>query len=169
MGISASYHKEMSIALPGQVSDTSRYNIDGACVVDNANDGTPAVDVKVGHAVRVVHVDTDGVKQIQQIAQTSEVPYGVAIRSHFQTEADDGSMVYKANGGINVITVGRVWMVYGGSDDTAPGFGGHVRVNAQGQAVKDSESSAKETGWSFTGAMTKFDKLKLVEVQLHQI
>lgn len=168
MAIAAYYKAEMSAALPGQVSDTSRYNVDGACVVDNAQPETPAKDVKVGYAVRVVHVDNDGVKQIQQIAQISEVPYGVAIRSHFQAEADDGSMVYKANGGINVITVGRVWMVYGESGDTAPGFGGHVKIDAQGRAVKDSGSGAT-TGWSYTGAMTTFDGVKLVEVQLHQI
>ena len=47
--ISASYHVAMARALPGQVSDTSAYNIDGACVLDGDAGSTIYVGVGVQH------------------------------------------------------------------------------------------------------------------------
>lgn len=154
--ISASYHVAMARALPGQVSDTSAYNIDGACVLDEG-------DILVGVAVQVKSVDAMGHKVMKPMAGGG-TPYGVAIRSHFQTTSKDGRMIYEAGGGINVMTAGRVWMV---SEDTqAQTFGSPVKLTEEG---KVKSTGAVVTGWTYTGDYTTFGDLKLSEVQLHQL
>ena len=154
--ISASYHVAMSRALPGQVSDTSAYNIDGACVLEDG-------DILVGVAVQVKEVDAIGHKVMKPMAGGG-TPYGVAIRSHFQTTAKDGRMIYEAGGGINVMTAGRVWMVT--EDAQAQTFGAPVKLTEQGVVKSD---AAVVTGWTYTGDYTTFQDLKLAEVQLHQL
>ncbi|EDJ1279863.1 hypothetical protein GE594_10400 [Salmonella enterica] len=154
--ISASYHVAMARALPGQVSDTSAYNIDGACVLEEG-------DILVGVAVQVKSVDPMGHKVMKPMAGGG-TPYGVAIRSHFQTTSKDGRMVYEAGGGLNVMTTGRVWMV---SEDTqAKTFGAPVKLTEQGVVKSD---GTVVTGWTYTGDYTTFGDLKLSEVQLHQL
>lgn len=154
--IGASYNIEMARALPGQVSDTSAYNIDGACVL---NDG----EILVGTAVQVKEIDSFGDKVVKQV-QSGGTPYGVAIRSHFQTTAKDGRMIYENESGINVMTTGRCWMI---TEDTgAQTFGTAVKLTDQGVVKSDGDV---ETGWTYTGDFTKFGDIKLAEVQLHQI
>lgn len=154
--ISASYHVAMARALPGQVSDTSAYNIDGACVLDEG-------EVLVGVAVQVKEVDALGHKVMKPMAGGG-TPYGVAIRSHFQTTSKDGRMIYEVGSGINVMSAGRVWMV---SEDTqAQTFGVPVKLTVEGKVKSD---GAVVTGWTYTGEFTTFQDLKLSEVQLHQI
>ncbi|WDR21611.1 hypothetical protein PJM35_0033 [Salmonella phage vB_SenS_UTK0007] len=154
--ISASYHVAMARALPGQVSDTSAYNIDGACVLEEG-------DILVGVAVQVKSVDPMGHKVMKPMAGGG-TPYGVAIRSHFQTTSKDGRMVYDAGGGLNVMTTGRVWMV---SEDTqAQTFGAPVKLTEQGVVKSD---GTVVTGWTYTGDYTTFGDLKLSEVQLYQL
>lgn len=154
--ISASYHAAMARALPGQVSDTSAYNIDGACVLEDG-------EILVGVAVQVKEVDALGHKVMKPMAGGG-TPYGVAIRSHFQTTSKDGRMIYEVGSGINVMSAGRVWMV---SEDTqAKTFGTPVKLTVEGKVKSD---GAVVTGWTYTGEFTTFQDLKLSEVQLHQI
>lgn len=154
MAISASYRVEMSRALPGQVSDTSAYNIDGACVLDGD------VNILVGVAVQHGGVDAMGNKKVKPMASEGKA-YGVAIRSHFQTTSASGRMMYEAGGGINVMTEGRVWML--ADADIAVAFDGDVKLDESGQV---SESGEITTGWKFTGDKTKFQDLFLVEVKV---
>lgn len=158
--ISASYHVAMARALPGQVSDTSAYNIDGACVLENAA-GNQNKPVFVGVAVQHGGVDAMGNKLIKPMAASGKA-YGVAIRSNFQTTSKDGRMVYKAGSGINVMTKGRVWML--SVESEAPAFKTAIKLDDSGQV--DLTSGLIETTWIATGDFTEFQGLKLVEVQL---
>ena len=158
--ISASYHVAMARALPGQVSDTSAYNIDGACVLENAA-GNQNKPVFVGVAVQHGGVDAMGNKLIKPMAASGKA-YGVAIRSNFQTTSKDGRMVYKAGSGINVMTKGRVWTL--SVESEAPAFKTAIKLDDSGQV--DLTSGLIETTWIATGDFTEFQGLKLVEVQL---
>lgn len=155
MAIPATYRVEMSRALPGQVSDTSAYNIDGACVLDGD------VNVLVGVAVQHGGVDAMGNKMIKPMAASGKA-YGVAIRSHFQTTSESGRMMYEAGGGINVMTEGRVWMV--AKDETAPDYKTAIKLADDGEV--DTTSGTITTDWVATGDFTEFQGLKLVEVKL---
>lgn len=161
--IGASYFAVMSRALPGQVSDTSAYNIDGACVLENAA-GNQNQSVFVGVAVQHGGVDAMGNKLIKPMAASGKA-YGVAIRSHFQTTSADGRMIYESGGGINVMTEGRVWML--AKDASAPAFGTTIKLSNDGQV--DTGSGAIETNWIATGDFTEFQGLKLVEVQVQKV
>lgn len=155
--INASYQRDMAIALPGMVADTSKYNIDGACVVNKG-------DVFVGAAVHVVHAQAvDGHKLVKAM-EASKVPYGVAIRSHWQTVNSQNQMVYEEGGAINVMTSGRVWML--SKSEEAPTFGTAVKLDVDGQEKSDGEI---ETTWTYAGGWTKYKDIQLVEVQLHQL
>lgn len=154
--INAAYAVAMAYALPGQVSDTSAYNIDGACVLDEG-------DILVGVAVQVKEVDPLGHKVMKPMAEGG-VPYGVAIRSHFQTVSVNNQMIYEAGSGINVMTAGRVWMV--SKDDSAQTFGAPVKLNVSGEV---DNAGAIITGWAYTGGYTKWGDIILSEVQLHQL
>lgn len=161
--IGASYAVAMSYALPGQVSDTSAYNIDGACVYDDE----AATDILVGVAVQVKSVDEGGHKVMKSMADGG-TPYGVAIRSHFQTVSKNGQMVYEPGSGINVMSSGRCWMVT--EDAQAQTFGAPVKLTVDGVVKSD---GAVVTGWTYTGEYTTWGtgaaQVKLAEVQLHQI
>lgn len=159
--IGAYYAVAMSHALPGQVSDTSAYNIDGACVLSGS-------DILVGVAVQVESVDEGGHKVMKPMAEGG-TPYGVAIRSHFQTTSKYGQMIYEEGGGINVMTSGRCWMV--SKDASQQTFGAPVKLNTDGEV--DSAAGAIVTGWTYTGGYTTWGTggaaIKLSEVQLHQL
>lgn len=130
-----------SVALAGMVADTSLYNIDGACVVG----GTTAIPV--GTAVRVTEADpVDGHKVVINTGISGEeAPYGVVVRSHYETP--DGTA--KAQEAVNVMTHGRVWM-RAASNVTADS----VKVGA---AVSISASGLVDTGgvgkpnWTYAG------------------
>lgn len=160
--IGASYFAVMPRALPGLVSDTSAYNVDGACVLENAA-GNQNQSVFVGVAVQHGGVDAMGNKLIKPMAASGKA-YGVAIRSHFQTTSADGRMIYESGGGINVMTEGRVWML--AKDESAPAFGAAVKLSNDGQV--DTNSGTIETNWVATGDFTEFEGLKLVEVQVQK-
>lgn len=159
MAISASYRVAMSRALPGQFGDTSAYNIDGACVLNNA-EGSATKNILVGVAVQHDGVDAMGNKMVKPMASGGKA-YGVAIRSHFQTTSADGRMVYEVGGGINVMTEGRVWML--ADADITVAFDGEVKLDESGQV---SQSGEITTSWKFTGDKTKFQDLFLVEVKV---
>nr|DAE45851.1 MAG TPA: Scaffolding protein SbcC like [Caudoviricetes sp.] len=157
MAIPATYQATMARALPGQVSDTSAYNIDGACVLDGS------ANVFVGVAVQNGGVDSMGNKLIKPMA-SGGVAYGVAIRSHFQTTSADGRMVYVPGGGINVMNEGRVWMLAVDGQTQQP-YGTAIKVDESTGKV-DTTSGTVEPNWIATGDFTEFDGLKLIEVQV---
>lgn len=167
-----SYYNEMPVALPGQVSDTSRYNVDGACVYNPAAGQTQSL--YCGLAVTVGGVFHDGVKDIRPITAANEKPYGVAIRSHFATVNHDQEMVYLTGDGINVLTVGRVWMIADGN--LSPTFGSTVYIDhATGRCTESTTADKITTTWTYAGGRTVLkgkttsDDIHLLEVQLRQI
>lgn len=127
-----------SVALAGMVSDTSLYNIDGACVLDFEN------GITVGHVVGVTSAQAiDGHKVVSTPTETA-LPYGVLVRSHY--EAADG--IYKHQEACNVMTHGRVWVRT--NLTAAPAFGSPVFVTTGG-VVSASAAGAFNTGWKFAG------------------
>lgn len=153
MAINSSYAVEMGIALPGMLSDTSAYNVDGACACDG--------DVPVGVAVSVTETfPVDGYKVVKVVADGA-VAYGVAMRSHYQSPTG----VYESGDAINVVSHGRIWMVC--DDTTAPGvFNAPVKLVAGTGHV--AAAGTINTGWTFAGGFTKWKDVNLVEVQLTQ-
>lgn len=136
--------KTRSIALAGMISDTSLYNVDGACVLTT---GSP---VAAGTVVGVVSSQpVDGHKVVGVPVSSDVPPYGVAIRSAY--EAADGT--YKPQEAINVISAGRVWVRT--TLSAAPKVGDAMFVDAQGRVVAGpagSEGAAPyATDWTAAG------------------
>ena len=132
-----------SVALAGMISDTSLYNIDGACVVGGA------APIPVGTFVGVTSAQpVDGHKVVGLPAVTGSPvkPYGVVVKSHYETP--DGTA--RVNEAVNVMTHGRIWVR--SRLTSAPTFGAPVMVSATG-LVED--SGAVETGWTFAGGYIK--------------
>lgn len=152
-----------SVALAGMVSDTSLYNIDGACVV-GGSDAIP-----VGTVVGVTSAQpVDGNKVVAATGITADNVLGVVVRSHYETP--DGTA--KVQEAVNVMTAGRIWVRT--SLTEAPTFGAPVLVSANGLVE---EAGAVATGWTFAGgyiANTGTDPQNLsvdgalVEVQVKQ-
>lgn len=131
-----------SVALAGMVSDTSLYNIDGACVVGGA------APIPVGTFVGVTSAQpVDGHKVVGLPAVTGSPvkPYGVVVKSHYETP--DGTA--RVNEAVNVITHGRIWVRT--TLAAAPAFGSKVYVNASGVVVEKAASTTWETGFTFAG------------------
>lgn len=126
-----------SVALAGMVSDTSLYNIDGACVVGGA------APIPVGTVVGVTSAQpVDGHKVVAATGITADNVLGVVVRSHYETP--DGTA--RVNEAVNVMTHGRIWVRT--SLDSAPTFGAPVLVSATGLVE---EAGAVATGWTFAG------------------
>ena len=130
-------------ALAGMVSDTSLYNIDGACVLGGD------ANVQVGQAVGVSAIEVTGGnesgaghKTVVGSGVTTANVYGVAVRSHY--EAVDG--FYRPQEAINVMTAGRIWMKT--TLASAPAIGSEITVDATGIVV---DTGAVATGWTFAG------------------
>lgn len=156
------------VAQAGMVSDTSLYNIDGACVVGGA------AAIPVGTVVGVTSaqpVDGHKVVGLPAVTGTPVKPYGVVVKSHYETP--DGTA--RVNEAVNVMTHGRIWVRT--TLEAAPVFGSKVFVNASGVVVAEAATTTWETGFTFAGgyiANTGADQQKLsvdgalVEVQLIQ-
>ena len=130
-----------SVALAGMVSDTSLYNIDGACVV-GGSDAIP-----VGAVVKFTTAQpVDGHKIVEATGLVTGNALGVVVRSHYETP--DGTA--RVNEAVNVMTNGRIWVRSGLT--SAPTFGAPVLVSATG-LVED--SGAVDTGWTFAGGYIK--------------
>lgn len=131
-------------ALAGMVSDTSLYNIDGACVLGGSD------QVQVGQAVGVSEVEVTGTsssgaghKTVVGSGITTANVYGVTVRSHY--EAADG--FYRPQEAINVMTAGRIWMKT--TLSAAPAFGSAITLDATGIVV--SGGAVEPVGWTFAG------------------
>ena len=152
-----------SVALAGMISDTSLYNIDGACVVGGS------APIPVGTVVKFTTAQpVDGHKIVEASGLVTGNSLGVVVRSNYETP--DGTA--RVNEAVNVMTHGRIWVRSGLT--SAPTFGAPVLVSATG-LVED--SGAVETGWTFAGgyiANTGTDPQNLsvdgalVEVQVKQ-
>lgn len=142
------------VALAGMVSDTSLYNIDGACVVGGAD------AIQVGRAVSVTTAQpVDGHKVVER---NNTAPYGVVVRSHYETP-DGTARVQEA---VNVMTHGRIWMI--AADAVTPVFGQVVNIASDGSVGV----AGTATAWKFAGGVidkaANPDGFKLVEVQVLQ-
>ena len=154
-----------SVALAGMISDTSLYNIDGACVV-GGSDAIP-----VGTVVKFTTAQpVDGHKIVEATGLTTGNALGVVVRSHYETP--DGTA--RVNEAVNVMTAGRIWVR--SSLTSAPTFGAPVLVSTTG-LVED--SGAVATDWTFAGGYISNTATKdgnqnlsvdgaLVEVQVKQ-
>ena len=130
-----------SVALAGMVSDTSLYNIDGACVVGGS------APIPVGTVVKFTTAQpVDGHKIVEATGLTTGNALGVVVRSHYETA--DGTA--RVNEAVNVMTHGRIWVR--SSLTSAPTFGAPVLVSATG-LVED--SGAVATDWTFAGGYIK--------------
>ena len=149
-----------SVALAGMVSDTSLYNIDGACVVGGAAPIPAGTVVKFTTAQSV-----DGHKIVEATGLTTGNSLGVVVRSHYETP-DGAARVKEA---VNVMTHGRIWVRTDISVATDVVFGAPVKVSATGIVHKE---GAVETGWTFAGGFIpgakSADADGLVEVQVKQ-
>lgn len=126
-----------SVALAGMVSDTSLYNIDGACVVGGS------APIPVGTVVGVTSAQpVDGHKVVAATGITAANVLGVVVRSHYETP--DGTA--RVNEAVNVMTHGRIWVRT--SLESAPTFGDPVLVSATGLVEAE---GAVATGWTFAG------------------
>lgn len=131
-----------SVALAGMVSDTSLYNIDGACVVGGA------AAIPVGTFVGVTSaqpVDGHKVVGLPVVTGSAVKPYGVVVKSHYETP--DGTA--RVNEAVNVMTHGRIWVRT--TLAAAPAFGDKVYVNASGVVADKAATTTWETGYKFAG------------------
>lgn len=154
-----------SVALAGMVSDTSLYNIDGACVV-GGSDAIPA-----GTVVKFTTAQPmDGHKIVEASGLVTGNSLGVVVRSHYETP--DGTARVKE--AVNVMTHGRIWVRTDISAASDVVFGAPVKVSTTGIVQKE---GTVETGWTFAGgyiANTGTDPQNLsvdgalVEVQVKQ-
>lgn len=131
-----------SVALAGMVSDTSLYNIDGACVVG----GTAAIPVGTFVGVTSAQpVDGHKVVGLPVVTGSAVKPYGVVVKSHYETP--DGTA--RVNEAVNVMTHGRIWVRT--TLAAAPAFGDKVYVNASGVVAAKAATTTWETGYKFAG------------------
>ena len=131
-----------SVALAGMVSDTSLYNIDGACVVG----GTAAIPVGTFVGVTSAQpVDGHKVVGLPVVTGSAVKPYGVVVKSHYETP--DGTA--RVNEAVNVMNHGRIWVRT--TLEAAPALGGKVYVDASGVVVKQAAGTTWETGFTFAG------------------
>lgn len=136
-----------SVALAGMVADTSLYNIDGACVV-----AAPAEKrIMVGSAVGFTTVPAiDGHKVVDATITADIAPYGVVVRSSYETP--DGFA--RGQEAVNVMTAGRIWVKASAAIAEANrGVGKPVFVNGTGLVVDATAASTTvfATGWTFAG------------------
>ena len=163
--------KVRNIATAGMVSDTSLYNIDGACVVGGSS------PIAVGTAVRASEAQPiDGHKVVIAsgiVAYDPEAagitgPLGVVVKSHYETP--DGTA--RAQESVNVMTAGRIWMrAEDGVTAAEATFGRPVFINATGKAAANG-AGAFNSGWTYAGGYVQSganaDGVILVEVQVKQ-
>ncbi|QAX92041.1 hypothetical protein vBSsoS008_034 [Shigella phage vB_SsoS_008] len=131
---------------PGNLSDTSNYNIDGACVAKG--------DIEFGAAVKVVGI-VDGVKVVSALVNGA-TPYGIAFRSqyeHLSGKILDGEVC-------NVVSHGRVWTLT--SLDEAPSLSRKLQFGSGGVVTGSSGS----VGWTFDLGFVKHEDGYIIEVQV---
>lgn len=135
-------------ACPGNLSDTSTYNIDGSCVAQG--------DIEFGAAVKVVGI-VDGVKVVSTLTDGA-TPYGIAFRSqyeHLSGRILDGEVC-------NVVSHGRVWALT--SIGEAPELFSKLKFGAGGSVTGVDDY----VGWTFAGGFVNHEDGHIIEVQVKQ-
>ncbi|CAA8012755.1 Hypothetical protein MEKHABCJ_00039 [Klebsiella phage vB_KpnS_2811] len=155
--IPASYSRKRDIAVPGQIADTSLYNIDGTCVAEG--------DIKTGVLVASTGVVSNGHKVVKPATAASDVIVGIAQFS--QAYAPEGK--YDDESAVNVMTHGRIWAIADATVTEADcAFGSFVTFTATGTVAKG-DAGVIKTGYKHTGEYTKnADGTVLVKVQVLQ-
>lgn len=157
MAIPASYSRKRDIAIPGQIADTSLYNIDGTCVAEG--------DIKAGVLTASTGVVQDGHKVVKTASAASDKIVGITQFSH--AYCPEGK--YDDESATNVMTHGRIWAIADSTVTEADcGFDDLVTFTATGTVAKGSAGVIK-TGYKHTGEYTKnADGTILVKVQVIQ-
>lgn len=155
--IPASYSRKRDIAVPGQIADTSLYNIDGTCVAEG--------DIKAGVLVASNGAVSNGHKVVKPATAASDVIVGIAQFS--QAYSPEGK--YDDESAVNVMTHGCIWAI---ADTTVTeadcAFGSFVTFTATGTVAKG-DAGVIKTGYKHTGEYTKnADGTVLVKIQVLQ-
>lgn len=175
----ADYGNLIGVGRAGCLSDSSDYNIDGRCFVEEFENelglsARASGEIISGKIVNIVGME-DGYKKISAVFTDAgyDIAYGVALRSSFGEHVDaNGLTGYNSGEPISVVTHGRVWVLTT-TIDSAPTPHSHVYVTQDGFAASDSGSQDSQNheiyGWTFTGKFDKFSSsFNLVEVQVKQ-
>ncbi|QZE50626.1 capsid decoration protein [Klebsiella phage vB_KpnS-VAC5] len=157
MAIPATYTRKRDICIPGQIADTSLYNIDGTCVAEG--------DIKAGVLVASTGVVSNGHKVVKPAKAASDVIVGIAQFS--QAYSPEGK--YDDDSAVNVMTHGRIWAI---ADATVTKedcvFNSFVTFTENGTVAKGSAGVIK-TGYKHTGEYAKnADGTVMVKVQVLQ-
>lgn len=173
----ADYGARIGTALPGTLADSSEYNIDGCCYVEEFEHEISSTDARVSRhgeiqCGKIVHVNkiVDGYKEISAVFDDSsvhDIAYGVAFRDSFGYKVDASGLIgYLPGEPISVITHGRAWVLTT-QIRSAPEPYTRVYVSESGYAMD--EGANEINNWSFTGGFEKFDDVfHIVEVQVKQ-
>lgn len=177
----ADYGNIMGVACPGALGDSSDYNIDATCVVEEEYEheygfSMPRAvygEILCGKIVNVSRI-VDGYKEISATFGSYDVPggkvtdvaYGVAFSNPLATYVDEqGRLGYAPSEPISVVTHGRVWVLT--EIPAAPTPFSHVYVTDKGYAATEGEIEIY--GWTFTGRYERYaEGYHLVEVQVKQ-
>lgn len=169
MAIPATYTRKRDICIPGQIADTSLYNIDGTCAA--ANDILTGVLVALSGGVVDGHKVVDAAKTANAVlvvdtAKTANaVLVGVTTHSHYQSP----EFKYDKFSAVNVMTHGRVWCRAASTVTAADcAFKSLVTFGDDGTVAKGDAGLIK-TGYTHTGEWFKNkDGVVLVKIQLTQ-
>lgn len=140
--IPASYTRNRDRAIPGQIADTTLYQIDGACVVDD--DGA---NIPNGRFVSLLSVEpVQGHKVVALGAPASSVPFGVSVLSHARSPAG----YYEPAVAINVMRQGTIWVEADSAlTEAQAAFGNAVTYDANGIVANGAANAAANA--RFTG------------------
>lgn len=161
MPVQLSYGAQKMGALPGRISDTSLYNVDGSRAAQGA--------ITPGKFVFAVSTDVNGQgRVVSQVASAGNVATieGLAIHSHYENVAGD----YATGDSVNVLTFGRAWALFTGA--SAPVQKSAVSVTADGNA---SSTGTALAGCTFTGAylpgtvMMDGTTVNIAEIQIRDL
>ncbi|MEG0209058.1 MULTISPECIES: structural cement protein Gp24 [Gammaproteobacteria] len=154
-GVKTSFTRLMGNSYAGQISGTGLYNINGNCVAKATVNHSR---MEIGRAVYRdnEYVNIDGSVSVSLVENDGEVPYGVAVRSSYQTPtgvANDGD-------GVNVMSYGKCWMVISPrATDDHMHYGSPVAIlPGHGVAITDDIQGGILTKWFFTGSFHKLPR-----------
>lgn len=154
----------LSPACIGMLVDSSRYNVDGACVVKLGK------KVYVGVAVVVDSVLPDGTKVVRNVEGVNDIPYGIAMFTQFAngvTKSNQGVPAYPyvdEGEAVPILTHGRIWAL--GYSVNAK-YGNKVKFNLLGYV---NNSGTVLSNWTFTEDNIPYiaNNTRLIGVQVLQ-
>lgn len=155
------YGSLINPAMPGVISDTGDYNIDGTCFV-----GGKGKFVMCGKIAWAKIVDRFYKEIDTSFDSVYHIPYGVVLRSQYDCSIDkDHLSGYRSGDAASLVTHGRAWVI-SQNIDQAPKYGDPVHVARDGTASK---GGTLVNGWYYTGGWYKWNgNYFIVEVQINQ-